>query len=233
MRHLESRGGRQGRGGDRRRRDDRRGGVRGDRAGRRAGHADRGRAQRQRHVDRPERGRAVALLQPRAPEPQAVARALGRGGRPEEPAGRDRLGVRAAGAAPEGVDQGVLGPRPVVGGARLGLHGRRRRPRRARAARGAARGARRAAPGGGAHRDRQGQGLRARRGGRPRGDGEVARGQAEVDPQRLSHPPGTGGERLGARAPRVRLRRSTRRSSARRSCANANATSASLGSPRR
>ncbi len=52
-------------------------------------------------------------------------------------------GIRAAGAASEGVDQGLLGPRPVVGGARLGLHGRRRRARRARAARGAARGARR------------------------------------------------------------------------------------------
>ena len=68
-------GRRQGRGGDRRRRDDRRRGLRGDRPGRRPGHADGGRAQRQRHVDRPERGRAVALLQPRAAEPQAVARA--------------------------------------------------------------------------------------------------------------------------------------------------------------
>ena len=75
-------------------------------------------------------------------------------------------------------------PGPVVGGARLGLHGRDRRPRRARAAPGAARGAGRRAPGGRAHRDGQGQGLRARRGGRPRGHGEVARGQAEVDRQR-------------------------------------------------
>ncbi len=107
--------GREGRGGDRRRRDDRRRRVRGDRPGRWAGHTDRGRAQRQRHVDRAERWRAVALLQPRAPEPEAVARALGRGGRPEEPAGRDRRGVRAAGTAPEGVDQGVLGARACGG----------------------------------------------------------------------------------------------------------------------
>ncbi len=78
--------GRQGRGGDRRRRDDRRRRVRGDRPGRRPGHADRGRAQRQRHVDRAQRGRAVALLQPRAPEPQAVARALRRRGRADAPA---------------------------------------------------------------------------------------------------------------------------------------------------
>ena len=39
----------------------------------------------------------------------------------------------------QGVRQGVLGARPVVGGARLGLHGRDRRPRRARAAPRAAR----------------------------------------------------------------------------------------------
>ena len=69
--------GRQGRRGDRRRRDDRRRGLRGDRPGRRPGHADGRRAQRQRHVDRAERRRAVALLQPRAAEPEAVARARG------------------------------------------------------------------------------------------------------------------------------------------------------------
>jgi hypothetical protein len=44
-------------------------------------------------------------------------------------------------AAAEGVDQGLLGSGPVVGGARLRLHRGRRRPRRARAARGAQRGA--------------------------------------------------------------------------------------------
>ena len=117
----------------------------------------------------------------------------------DAPADRDRRRVRAPGPAPEGVDQGVLGARPVVGGARLGLHGRGRRPRRARAARGAARGARGRAAGGGAHRDRQGQGLRAGRGGRPGGDGEVARRQAQVDPQRLSAPGPRQEIRLGRR----------------------------------
>ncbi len=89
-----------------------------------------------------------------------------------------------------------------------------------------------AAAGRRAHRDGQGQGLRARRGRRPRGHGEVARGQAEVDRQRLADPaaPTASG---AARGSRRRRRRSTRRSSARRSCANANATSASSASPRR
>ena len=39
-------------------------------------------------------------------------------------------------------------------------------------------------PGGRPHPDGQGQGLRARRGGGPRGDGEVARGEAGLDRQR-------------------------------------------------
>ena len=47
-------------------------------------------------------------------------------------------------------------------------------------------------PGRRAHRDRQGQGLRAGRGGRPRGHGEVARRQAEVDRQGA---PGAGRSR--------------------------------------
>ena len=157
----------------------------------------------------------------------------GRRGRADAPARRDRLGVRAPRAAAEGVDQGLLGARPVVGGARLGLHGRRRRPRRARAARGAARGAGGRTAGRRAHRDGQGQGLRAGRGRRPGGHGGVARGKAEVDRQR------TAGERRPAQGPRDgqagegRRRRSTRRSSARRWCASANATGASSGSPRR
>ncbi len=54
------------------------------------------------------------------------------------------------------------------------------------AARRAERGAGRRTAGRRAHRDRQGQGLRPRRGRRSRGDGEVARRQAEVDPQRLA-----------------------------------------------
>ena len=58
--------GRQGRRGDRRRRADRRRLVRGAPQRRRPGHADRDRGERQRHVDRPERRRAVALLQPHA-----------------------------------------------------------------------------------------------------------------------------------------------------------------------
>ena len=62
------------------------------------------------------------------------------GGLARLPGGSGR-GLREAGPAAEGVAEGVLGPGPVVGGARLGLHGRDRRPRRARAARGAARGA--------------------------------------------------------------------------------------------
>ena len=46
--------------------------------------------------------------------------------------GGHRRAVRAPRPAGQGVGQGVLGARPVVGGARLGLHGRDRRPRRAR-----------------------------------------------------------------------------------------------------
>ncbi len=146
---------------------------------------------------------------------------------------RHRRGVRAARPAPEGVDQGVLGARPVVGGARLGLHGRDRRPRRARSARGAARGAGRRTPGRGPHRDGQGQGLRARRGGRPGGHGEVARGQAEVDPQRRAHTPGQAAvraERDAGEDRRPAVHAGVRRGAA---CANADATSASSGSPRR
>ena len=105
----------QGRRRDRRRRDDRRRRLRGDRPGRRPGHADRRRAQRQRHVDRAERRRALALLQPRPPEPEAVARALGHRGRADEAAGRHRRRVRAPRPAPEGVDQGVLGARACGG----------------------------------------------------------------------------------------------------------------------
>ena len=102
MRHGPRRG-RPGRRGDRRRRDDRRRGLRGAPQRRRARHADRDRAERQRHVDRAERRRAVALLQPRAPEPQAVARARGRRGRPDQAAGRHRRRVRAARPAAQGV----------------------------------------------------------------------------------------------------------------------------------
>ena len=50
-----------------------------------------------------------------------------------------RRRVRAPRPAAEGVDQGVLGARALVGGARLGLRRRHRRPRRPRAAPRAAR----------------------------------------------------------------------------------------------
>ncbi len=59
-------------------------------------------------------------------------------GGPDQAAGRDRRRVRADRPALQGVDQGVLGSQPVVGGARLGLHGRDRRPRRPRHPAGAA-----------------------------------------------------------------------------------------------
>ena len=80
-------------------------------------------------------------------------------------------------------------------------------------------------PGGGAHQHRQGQGLRARRGRRPGGHGEVARGQGQRHPQ-----PRAGAEEVRAR-PRRRWRRSTRRSSATRWWRSAGATSAWWGSP--
>ena len=123
-------GRRQGLRGHRRRRDDRRRRVRGDPPGRRPGHADRRRPQRQRHVDRAERRRAVALLQPRPPEPALLARARGRRGQARLAARRHRRALRAPRPAAQGVDQGVLGAGPLLGGARLGLHGRHRRPRR-------------------------------------------------------------------------------------------------------
>ena len=67
-------------------------------------------------------------------------------------------------------------------------------------------------------RDGQGQGLRARRGRRPGGHGEVACRQAEVDRRR---------GRVAPSAPSARpRRRSTRRCSARRWCASASATRA-------
>ena len=130
MKVRGERGPGQGRRGHRRRRHDRRRGVRGDPPGRRARHADGRRAQRQRHVDRAERRRAVALLQPRPAEPEALARARGRRGEAHRAARRHRRRVRAPRPAAQGVDQVLLGARPVLGGARLGVHGRHRRPRR-------------------------------------------------------------------------------------------------------
>ena len=196
----------------RRRRDDRRGGLRGGPPGRRRGHADRRRAQRQRDVDRAQRRRAVALLQPRPPEPEAVARPRGRRGRPDQAAGRHRRRVRAARPALQGVDQGVLGSRAVVGGARLRLHRRDRRPRRARAAPRAARGAGRRAAG------RRPLARRSRaRASRPPRRAASRAWRSGTPPSRSRSP--TARRRSSARASRPRASRrrpSTRRCSARR-----------------
>ena len=80
----------------------------------------------------PERRRAVALLQPRAAQPEAVARTRGRRAQADRAARRHRQRLRAPRPAAQGVDQVLLGARPAVGGARLGLHRRHRRPRPAR-----------------------------------------------------------------------------------------------------
>ncbi len=77
----------------------------------------------------------------------------------------------------------------------------------ARPARGAARGLRGRTPGRRPHPHRQGQGLRPGRGGRPRGDGEMARGQAELDRRR--------------RSPRAEAGRRCRSPTRRRRCAGA------------
>ena len=94
------------------------------------------------------------------------------------------------------------------------------------AAAGAAVGVRGRAAGRHPRRHREGEGLRSRRGGRPRGHGEVARRQAELDRR---GPSGARFEAVGDR----RRRRSTRRCSARRSCASAGATRGWSASPRR
>ena len=176
----------------------------------------------------PNVGRAVALLQPRAARAGAVEGARGRRGEADQAAGRHRRRVRAPRPAVQGVRQGAVAAGPVVGGARLGLHGRHRRPRRARAAARAEGRLRGRAPRRRARRDGQGQGLRARRGRRPGGHGEVARRQAEVDRATASPP-------RPSPSPRARRsrRRSTRRCSARRSCASASATRAWSASPPR
>ena len=226
---ARQRPGRPGRGGDRRRRAHRRRVLRGAAQRRRPGPPDRDRGQRQRHVDRAERGVAVALLQPHAPQPQALPRARGRRGGADQAARRDRQADGALRADPQGVAQGLLGARAVLRGARPRLRGRDRRPRREGAAPGDRRGARGRPARGGPLQDREGQGLRARRGGRPRGHGEVARGQARLDRQRRR---GAGQEDPAPREAR-RPRRSTRRSSATRWWPRPGATSAWWASPRR
>ena len=209
--------GRQGRRGHRRRRDDRRRRVRGRLAGRRPRHADRRDPQRQRDVDRAQRRRAVALHEPRPAGPGAVGGARGRRGEAHEAAGRHRRRVRAPRPALQGVREGLLGSRPVVGGARLGLPRRDRRPRRARDAPRAAHRLRGRAPGRHPLRHGQGQGLRAR----PR--------TAAWRAWRSGMPPSRSRSRSAAprrRVPPRPRRRSTRRSSATRWCASASATRA-------
>ena len=128
---------------------------------------------------------------------------------------------RAARPAAEGVDQGVLGARPVLRGARPRLHGGDRRPRREGAAARPAPGPEREPARGRPHQDGQGEGLRAGGGGRPRGHGEVARGEAEVDRERS----GRGREEARPRR-QPRALRSTRRCSAARSSRRRVVTSA-------
>ena len=100
---------------DRRRRDDRRRGLRGRLAGRRPRHADRRDPQRQRDVDRAQRRRAVAVHEPRPARSGPVGGARGRRGEADEAAGRHRRRVRAARPALQGVREGVLGARACGG----------------------------------------------------------------------------------------------------------------------
>ena len=141
-------------------------------------------------------------------EPEAVARARGRRERPDR-AARRASAPRSSASGPqlkesikafwapglfwEELDWAYMG---VIDG-----HDVRALRQRA------ARGARGRAPGRRAHRDGQGQGLRARRGGRPGGHGEVARRQAEVDRQRRGD---ARAERSTGDAKAPRRRRSTR-----------------------
>ena len=129
--------------------------------------------------------------------------------------GRHRRRVRAPRPAAQGVDQGLLGARAVVGGARLGLRRRDRRPRRARAAR--ARCARRWPPS--ARSSCTSRPSRARASRPPR--------RAASRAWRSGTPPSPSRSPTARPAPAVKpaaaakpaAARSTRRSSARRSCA--------------
>ena len=180
--------GRQGRRRDRRRRAHRRRRLRGAAPRRRAADADRDRAQRQRHVDLAQRRRHLPLLQPRAAEPALVRDPLEDRGAADQPSARPWAHVRATRARGQGRDQGLLGAGPVLRGARPRLRRRDRRARRRFPAPRADRGVRGQPPGRRPHPHGQGQGLRARRGGRPGGDGEVARRQAGQHRQRQGRP---------------------------------------------
>ncbi len=99
---------------------------------------------------------------------------------------------------------------PVLGGARLGLHGRHRRPRRPHPPPRAARRLRGRAAGRHPLRDGQGQGLLARGGRRPRGHGEVARGEAELDREADAGAVEAGRRRAEAAAVHQGVRRGAR-----------------------
>ena len=129
--------GRQGRRRDRRRRADRRRRLRGAARRRRPADADRDRPQRQRDVDLAQRRRALALLQPGPAQPAPLPRPRGGRGPADQAAARPRQADRAARPGDQVGDQGLLGARPLLRGARPRLHGRDRRPRRPRPARGA------------------------------------------------------------------------------------------------
>ena len=227
--------GRQGGRGHRRRGADRRRRLRGAARGGRPADPGGDRPQRQRDVDLTQRRRALALLQPGAPQPAPLPRPRGGRGPAHQAAARPRQADRAARAGDQVGDQGLLGAGPLLRGARPRLPGRDRRPRRPRPARGAAGGLRRRTPGRRPHPHGQGQGLRAGRRRRPRVDGEMARRQAPLDrrPQAgrdwsrcasRDSPASIAPERL-EKPPRRARRPSTRRSSARRWSPKPSATS--------
>ena len=210
-------GDRRGRG----RRHDRRRQLRGAPQRGRAGDAGRDRPQRQRDVDLPQRGRAVTVLQPPAAQPAWLPGPRGARVGLDEAARRHRQADRAAGPSAQGVAQGLLGAGALFRGARLRVRRGDRRTRREGAQRRAAAGAQCRASGGGPHQDREGQGVRAGRGGRARGDGEMARRQAGIGGQEGAAPQGFGRARGSARRSRaapqyteVFGRRSSRRRSA-------------------
>ncbi len=174
-------------------------------ARRRARDAGRDRPQRQRDVDLAERRGALPYfnrvrLNPRLfharedVEERLTKLPMGLGRRIE------RLGPGQV------CDQGLLGARALLRGARPRLHGRDRRPRCRRPALGAAPGARRRAPGRRPHPHRQGQGLRRRRGGRARGDGGVARRQARLHRRPQARRPIETRAEAGRPGPGVRQR---------------------------
>ncbi len=204
---------------DRRRGADRRRRLRGAPQRRRARDPDRDRPQRQRDVDLAERRRPRPLFPALPPQPDALPRSRGGGGAPHPAAARPGGDDRATGPGDQGGDQGLRGAWAPVRGARSGLRRRDRRPRRGSAAPGDRRRPGRPAAGRRPHPHGQGQGLRRSGGGRPRGDGEVARGEAEIDHQQsagrvlVSTPGAAGSAKDARRRSRRPIRRRRSRSS--------------------